>query len=84
MAERKVVIQNKICSECSASTGRAWNLQGIYTCQPALLELKLGRIPTVKDVMDQLGWEGSVRSNVDSIPPNCPNGYHTPENLPLR
>lgn len=84
MAEREVTLQNQICSNCSASTGRVWVSKDLYRCRLALLELRLKRIPTAKDVREEVEWEGSVKFDADCIPSGCPNGYHSPENLPLR
>lgn len=83
MAERGVSIQNPICSNCSASTDRGWVSKGLYRCRPALLELQLKRIPTAKDVREAAESEG-YRFDADRIPSGCPNGYRSPENLPLR
>ena len=83
MAEREVTIQNPICSNCSASTGRVWVSEDLYRCRPALLELRLKRIPTAKDVREAAELE-EYRFNADGIPSGCPNGYRSPENLPLR
>lgn len=77
MAEREVTVQNKICSNCSASIDHTWVIKNLYRCKVASLELKLGRIPTTKDTK-RLGVD------VSSVPSGCPNGYHSPENLPLR
>lgn len=84
MAEREVTIQNPICSNCSASTGRAWVSKDLYRCRPALLELQLKRIPTAKDVREAAELEGSYGFDADGIPSGCPNGYRSPDSLPLR
>ena len=84
MAEREVDIQNITCLYCSASIGRTWVSKDLYRCRLALLELGLKRIPTAKDVREQAKEMGLEKFDADRIPSGCPNGYHSPDYLPLR
>lgn len=84
MAEREITIQNEICSNCSASTDCTWVIKNLYRCKLASLELRLGRIPTAKDIKEKADKTGLEKLDVDCIPCGCPNDYRSPENLPLR